>query len=107
MSPSETDPSPPRLSLATLFLKFLRFGCLAFGGPIAQIAMVRQALVDEERWIDSARFKRPVRPGDTLRLEITLDKMRRNIGRGAGRATVDGQLACEAQLLFALADRTP
>ena len=56
--------------------------------------------------IDSARFKRPVRPGDTLRLEITLDKMRRNIGRGSGKATVDGQLACEAELLFAMADRT-
>jgi len=56
--------------------------------------------------IDSARFKRPVRPGDTLRLEITLDRMRRGIGRGAGTATVDGQLACEAQLLFAMADRT-
>ena len=55
--------------------------------------------------IDNARFKRPVRPGDTLRLEITLDRMRRGIGRGAGTATVDGQLACEAQLLFALADR--
>jgi 3-hydroxyacyl-[acyl-carrier-protein] dehydratase len=56
--------------------------------------------------IDSARFKRPVRPGDTLRLEITLDKMRRNIGRGSGKATVDGQVACEAELLFAMADRT-
>jgi 3-hydroxyacyl-[acyl-carrier-protein] dehydratase len=56
--------------------------------------------------IDSVRFKRPVRPGDTLRLEITLDKMRRNIGRGSGKATVDGQLACEAELLFAMADRT-
>jgi 3-hydroxyacyl-[acyl-carrier-protein] dehydratase len=56
--------------------------------------------------IDRARFKRPVRPGDTLRLEITLDKMRRNIGRGSGKATVDGQLACEAELLFAMADRT-
>ena len=56
--------------------------------------------------IDSARFKRPVRPGDTLRLEITLDKMRRNIGRGSGKATVDGQLACEAELLFAMANRT-
>ena len=56
--------------------------------------------------IDSARFKRPVRPGDTLRLEITLDKMRRNIGRGSGKATVEGQVACEAELLFAMADRT-
>ena len=52
------DPSVPHLSLPRLFLTFLRFGCLAFGGPVAQIAMVRQALVDEERWIESARFNR-------------------------------------------------
>lgn len=48
----------PSLSLAALFLKFLRFGALAFGGPVAQIAMLRQALVEEERWIDSGRFNR-------------------------------------------------
>ncbi|MEO0062725.1 MAG: Chromate transport protein [Pseudomonadota bacterium] len=48
----------PNLSLPALFLKFLRFGCLAFGGPVAQIAMVRQALVEEERWIDRPRFNR-------------------------------------------------
>ena len=55
-----TDPvcAPPQLSLAQLFVKFLRFGCLAFGGPVAQIAMIRQALVDEEKWIDSPRFNR-------------------------------------------------
>ena len=54
----DTLPAPPRLSLAALFLKFLRFGCLAFGGPVAQIAMIRQALVDDERWIGSTRFNR-------------------------------------------------
>jgi len=58
MSATETVASPPRLSLGALFLKFLRFGCLAFGGPVAQIAMVRQALVDEEKWIESPRFNR-------------------------------------------------
>lgn len=41
-----------------LFLRFLRFGALAFGGPVAQIAMVRRELVDEERWMSSARFNR-------------------------------------------------
>jgi chromate transporter len=41
-----------------LFLRFLRFGALAFGGPVAQIDMVRHELVDEERWISSARFNR-------------------------------------------------
>ncbi|WP_232493750.1 chromate efflux transporter [Novosphingobium kaempferiae] len=52
------EASPPRITLPALFLKFLRFGCLAFGGPVAQIAMVRQALVEEERWISPARFNR-------------------------------------------------
>jgi 3-hydroxyacyl-[acyl-carrier-protein] dehydratase len=56
--------------------------------------------------IDDVRFKRPVTPGDTLRLEVELDRMRRNIGRGKGRATVDGQVVCEGALLFALIDRT-
>lgn len=54
--PVKTDPS--QLGLLALFLKFLRFGALAFGGPVAQIAMLRQALVDEERWIDPGRFNR-------------------------------------------------
>ncbi|MEO6042134.1 MAG: chromate efflux transporter [Croceibacterium sp.] len=48
----------PRLSLAELFAKFLRFGLLAFGGPVAQIALIRQTLVEDERWISSARFNR-------------------------------------------------
>ncbi len=52
--------------------------------------------------IDGCRFKRVVRPGDVLRLEVHLEKMRRGVGKGAGRATVDGELACEAELLFAL-----
>jgi chromate transporter len=50
--------SPPTLSLFRLFLRFLRFGFLAFGGPVAQIAMVKQALVEEERWISPVRFNR-------------------------------------------------
>ncbi len=56
---SATEPivsSPP--SLPALFVRFLRFGALAFGGPVAQIAMLRQALVEEERWVEPARFNR-------------------------------------------------
>ena len=53
-----SDPGPPQLSLLQLFLKFFRFGWLAFGGPVAQIAMLRQSLIEEERWISSARFNR-------------------------------------------------
>lgn len=57
--PSESEIArPPAITLAALFLKFLRFGALAFGGPVAQIAMLRQALVEDERWLDKARFNR-------------------------------------------------
>ena len=52
--------------------------------------------------IDDARFKRQVVPGDTLVLESTILKGMRDVGRWAVRATVDGQVACEATLLSAL-----
>jgi 3-hydroxyacyl-[acyl-carrier-protein] dehydratase len=55
--------------------------------------------------IDSVRFRRPVLPGDTLRLEVQLDKIRRGVGKASGKATVNGQLACEGEILFALIDR--
>ncbi len=48
----------PREPWLRLFLRFLRFGALAWGGPVAQIAMIRQELVDEQRWISSAHFNR-------------------------------------------------
>ena len=57
-SQGEAELSPPHESLARLFLRFLRFGALAWGGPVAQIGMLRQELVDEERWISPARFNR-------------------------------------------------
>lgn len=48
----------PDLSLAGVFLRFLRFGLMAWGGPVAQIGMIRQELVDQEGWIDRDRFNR-------------------------------------------------
>ncbi len=47
-----------RESYGRLFLRFLRFGCLAWGGPVAQIDMVRRELVEEERWLTPTRFNR-------------------------------------------------
>lgn len=55
--------------------------------------------------IDKVRFRRPVHPGDTLRLEVTMEKLRRSVGKGAGKATVAGQLVCEGEILFALGER--
>lgn len=52
------DLSPPILSPGQIFVRFLRFGLLAWGGPVAQIAMIRRELVDEERWLSSGRFNR-------------------------------------------------
>jgi chromate transporter len=52
------QPAERRMSRPALFARFLRFGFMAWGGPVAQIAMLRRELVDEERWIDSARFNR-------------------------------------------------
>jgi 3-hydroxyacyl-[acyl-carrier-protein] dehydratase len=50
--------------------------------------------------IDEVRFKRVVIPGDTLRLEITMEKLGSRFGRGRGIATVDGEVACEGLLSF-------
>ena len=49
--------------------------------------------------IDGARFKRPVTPGDQLRLEVSVLMTKRGIWKYAGRALVDGQLAAEAELM--------
>lgn len=52
--------------------------------------------------IDKARFKRQVVPGDVLRLECKLTKMRGAFGFGEAKATVDGALACSVNLMFAV-----
>lgn len=54
----ETSVSVPNVSYGRIFLRFLKFGLLAWGGPVAQIAMIRSELVDEERWISRERFNR-------------------------------------------------
>lgn len=51
--------------------------------------------------IDEARFKKPVVPGDTMVLEVTFLKERRNMWKFYGEAKVDGQVVCSAQLMCA------
>jgi 3-hydroxyacyl-[acyl-carrier-protein] dehydratase len=55
--------------------------------------------------VDGVRFRRQVVPGDVLDLEVTLGRMSSRAGKGQGRASVNGETACEADLLFVLADR--
>jgi 3-hydroxyacyl-[acyl-carrier-protein] dehydratase len=57
--------------------------------------------------IDGVRFKRPVVPGDVLRLEVELGRMRAGFGKGTATATVDGELAARGELVFALVAATP
>jgi 3-hydroxyacyl-[acyl-carrier-protein] dehydratase len=78
---------------------------------LAQLGAV--AVLTDERFagklplfggIDSARFRRQVVPGDVLDLEVELGRMSARAGKGHGRASVGGQTACEADLLFVIAD---
>ena len=54
--------------------------------------------------IERARFRRQVVPGDTLELEVSMDRLSARAGTGHGKAAVDGQTACEADLLFVIVD---
>ena len=56
--------------------------------------------------VDSCRFRRRVVPGDQLRLEVTVTRLRGNFGKEVAVATVDGEAAAEAELLFTLTERS-
>jgi beta-hydroxyacyl-ACP dehydratase FabZ len=56
--------------------------------------------------IDGARFRRPVRPGDTLTLTVTPIRVGARVQRMRGEATVEGQLAAEAEIMSVVADRS-
>ena len=80
---------------------------------LAQVGAVAILGTDEHKGkmaffagIDGVRFKRQVKPGDTLRLEVELGRMRRGVGMGTATATVDGELAVRGELMFAVADTT-
>ncbi|WP_066296901.1 3-hydroxyacyl-ACP dehydratase FabZ [Bacillus sp. FJAT-29937] len=52
--------------------------------------------------IDKCRFKRQVKPGDQLRLEVEMIRFKGPMGKGKAIATVDGELVCETEIMFAL-----
>ncbi len=54
--------------------------------------------------IERARFRRQVLPGDRLDLDVTMDRLSARAGKGHGTASVGGQKACEADLLFVIVD---
>ncbi|NTW05061.1 MAG: 3-hydroxyacyl-ACP dehydratase FabZ, partial [Peptococcaceae bacterium] len=78
---------------------------------LAQVGAVAMLIMPETKGklalfagIDGVRFRRQVVPGDQLRLEVEITKIRGPIGKGKAVATVDGQVAAEAELMFALQD---
>lgn len=78
---------------------------------LAQVGAIAILTLDELRGktplfagINKARFKRQVVPGDTLILNTEIIKRRGNIGVGNGVATVNGEIACECELMFYIAD---
>lgn len=54
--------------------------------------------------LDGARFRRQVQPGDTLELVVQLGRMSARAGKGTGKALLNGETACECELMFVLVD---
>ncbi|MGE6754816.1 3-hydroxyacyl-ACP dehydratase FabZ [Rossellomorea sp. NPDC071047] len=79
---------------------------------LAQVGAVAMLKVEDNRGrlafftgIDKCRFKRQVKPGDQLKLEVEMIRFKGPIGKGKGVATVDGEVACELEMMFALGDK--
>jgi 3-hydroxyacyl-[acyl-carrier-protein] dehydratase len=56
--------------------------------------------------VNGAKFRKPVRPGDQLRIEMKLSKRKTTMAKMSGTASVDGVIVAEAEMLCVLADRT-
>jgi 3-hydroxyacyl-[acyl-carrier-protein] dehydratase len=76
---------------------------------LAQVGAVAVLSVPENKGkialfagVDGFRFRGPVFPGDSLRLEVKFTKMRGAIGKGTAKATVEGKIVAEGELTFAL-----
>jgi len=76
---------------------------LAQVGAIAVLGMEKnKGKIGFLAGVDKCRFKKQVKPGDQLKLEVEITRMKGPIGKGKGIATVDGEVACEAEITFAI-----
>ncbi len=78
---------------------------------MAQLGAIVMLSVDEHKGkkalfggIKQMRFKKQVMPGDQLILECKITKTRGNVGFGIAKATVDGKVACQGEISFAIVD---
>lgn len=79
---------------------------------LAQVGAVALMSLEENKGklavfagIDGIRFKKQVTPGDTLRMEVKIESMRRGIGKGSAVAYVGDQVACKGTIMFGLVDQ--
>jgi 3-hydroxyacyl-[acyl-carrier-protein] dehydratase len=79
---------------------------------LAQVGAVAMLKKEENRGrlafftgIDKCRFKRQVKPGDQLKLEVEMIRFKGPIGKGKGIATIDGEVVCELEMMFALGEK--
>ncbi|MDF2545679.1 MAG: 3-hydroxyacyl-[acyl-carrier-protein] dehydratase FabZ [Anaerosolibacter sp.] len=79
---------------------------------MAQVGAVAMMSLEENKGklgvfagIDELRFKRQVVPGDTLRMEVEMIALKRNIGKAQAVAYVGEEIACKGILTFALVDQ--
>ncbi|GGP15156.1 3-hydroxyacyl-ACP dehydratase FabZ [Oceanobacillus neutriphilus] len=76
---------------------------LAQTGAIAVLGMEQnKGKIGFLAGVDKCRFKRQVKPGDQLELSVEIIRMKGPIGKGKGIATVNGEVACEAEITFAI-----
>jgi len=76
---------------------------------LAQVGAVAMLGMEENKGkigflagVDKCRFKRQVVPGDQLKLEVEITRIKGPIGKGKGTATVNGEVACQAEIMFAI-----
>ena len=55
--------------------------------------------------VEDARFRKPVVPGDQLRIEMLVTRLKTRVGKLNGKAYVEGQLVAEADIMFSMVDR--
>jgi beta-hydroxyacyl-ACP dehydratase FabZ len=75
------------------------------GGILISRAMKRPGDIAYFLSVDNAKFRRPVVPGDQLRIEVQLLKIRLGMAKVHGKVMVGDEMSCEADLMFAYKDR--
>jgi len=55
--------------------------------------------------VDKVRFKKIVRPGDELRFDVEIVTLKSNFGKGRGKAYIDNELVCTAEIIFFLSEK--